>query len=145
MRIVDREKAMDVLVEKVGIKRSEDFRGVMFVPEEFRGVPAKQEHIAAAVGFNNFLGKTCCMHMWIPKPEFVVKSMICEVFEYAFQVCKLDHVFGPVSSKNTKALDLDRRLGFEEFYRLEGAMLDGSDLVMLKMARENCRWIREEA
>jgi hypothetical protein len=47
-----------------------------------------------------------------------------------------------VDSSNTRAMDIDLRLGFKEVTRFAGAALDGSDQVLLSMRKEDCRWIR---
>ena len=47
------------------------------------------------------------------------------------------------SSDLTKAMDYDKKLGFNEVLRFAGMHDDGGDLVVLEMNKANCRWIRE--
>lgn len=126
---------------RLGIEMSDDFRGVIHVPEIYRGATSNMDHVAVAVGYNGFVGKTCCMHVVIQKPEALTPRIVREAFEFPFVVCGCVAVLGMVDSLNDAALDFDRRLGFKEIDRIEGAGLDG-DLVILRMLRSDCRWLR---
>jgi hypothetical protein len=141
MEATDRVLVNDFFRDRLGIEHSSDFRGVLHVPDAYRGAPSSMDHVAIAVGYNGFVGKTCCMHVVIQKPEMMSPRIVREAFEFPFQVCGCVAVLGMVDSTNDAALTFDRRLGFKEIDRIAGAGLDG-DLVILRMLRSECRWLR---
>lgn len=134
-RITDRNVVGPIMSDLMGIRYSEDFRGVVY----YAG-----DDVAGGVAYNNFNNKVCSMHMVILKPEYVTRDIIREVFEYPFVVCKLEHILGFVDDSNDAAMAFDLRLGFDEVARLPGGAKSGKDLVILSMSKESCRWIRKE-
>lgn len=124
----------------LGLSHTDDFRGCLYIPNEFSGQMASMEHVAVAVGYNNFNGNVCSMHTVITRPDFVDRKTVRETFEYPFITCARSHVIAPVDSTNEEALDFDKRLGFKEIYRFPHGGTDG-DLVILSMSIEECRWL----
>jgi hypothetical protein len=96
-------------------------------------------HLRGVVGFDNFNGASCTMHM-AGEPGWIDKAMLHAAFDYPFNVVGCNQVLAFVPSGNTTALDIDQRLGFEVVVELEGAHPDGS-LFVLRMRRENCKWL----
>jgi hypothetical protein len=141
MEATDRTAVQSFFSDRLGLKWSDDFRGVLHVPDEFRNVPASMDHVAVAVGYNGFIGRTCCMHVVIQKPEAMSPRVVRDAFAFPFQVCGLEAVLGMVDSVNDAALDFDRRLGFTEIARIPNGGLEG-DLVVFRMTRAECRWLR---
>ena len=126
---------------RLGLHDSDDFRGVLWVPDEFRDRPASMDHVAVAVGYNAFIGRTCCMHTVIQRPEYVSPRMVREVFRYPFGVCGCEAVLALVDSTNDAAMSLDTRLGFKQVHTVPNGGTDG-DLNVLQMLRSDCRWLR---
>jgi hypothetical protein len=136
-----RDFVQSFFIERLGLKHSDDFRGVLHIPDHYAGEVARMDHVGVAVGYNNFVGRTCCMHVVIQKPEMMSPRVVREAFAFPFQVCGLEAVLGLVDSANADALDFDTRLGFTEVARIpHGGML--ADLVILRMTRGECRWLR---
>jgi len=48
---------------------------------------------------------------------------------------------GQVRASNTRALELNKHLGFSEVLRLKDGFAVGDDLVLLEMRRADCRWL----
>jgi hypothetical protein len=126
---------------KLGLHHSEDFRGVMHIPQAYQGKPAVMDDVAVAVGYNAFVGHTCCMHTVIQRPDLVSPRIVREAFEYPFVVADCVAVLALVDSTNEAALKFDTKLGFKEIDRIPGGGVDG-DLVIMKMLRSECRWLR---
>jgi hypothetical protein len=129
---------------KLGLTYSDDFRGAIYVPNEFKNQVSNPKDVAVAVGYNNFLGKTCYIHVVVQKPEFLTRAMICEAFEFPFRDCKLDYLLGPVDAVNEDAVRFNTELGFKEIVRLPNGACSGEDFIIYSMARKDCRWIRGE-
>ncbi len=139
----DRETVYEFFRNRLGLSRTDDFRGALYVPIEFQGQTADMDHVAIAVGYNNFNGNLCSMHTVIQKPEFMNRTIIREAFEFPFIRCARTHIIAPVDSTNEAALNFDKKLGFKEVYRFPEGGLDG-DMVILTMSKEECRWLGKE-
>lgn len=126
---------------RLGLHYSGDFRGVLYAPDRPDETPIQYYDIAVAVGYNSFIGKTCCMHTVVQKPELLNRRMVIAAFQYPFITCHCEAVLALVDSTNTPALDFDTRLGFKEIARIPNGGGDG-DLVVLQMLRSECRWLR---
>lgn len=125
----------------LGVRESSDFRGVLYVPDEFDGRTMEMEHIAVAVAYNGFVGRTCCMHTVITRPDLVSPRIVRNAFEYPFLRADCMAVMGLVDSDNDAALRFDSKLGFREVARIPDGGFTG-DLVVMQMLRSECRWLR---
>jgi RimJ/RimL family protein N-acetyltransferase len=131
--LVDRPPLVlwDWLSKRIGLTWSTDFVGLGRVVNG---------DLVGVVGFNNFTGTSCHMHM-AGEGRWMTRTLIRAAFEYPFKMLDLTMVFGTVPSGNIRALGIDRKLGFEELIYIPGAHPDGG-LHILQMKRENCRWLR---
>lgn len=120
--------------KRLGISYSADFRGI--------GVSRDGLSLAAVVAYNGFTGRSCFMHSAIDDPSAVSRTFVRAIFEYPFVQCKLVEVLALVDSANTRALDIDKRCGFKEVYRVEDSGLEGKDLILLRLRKSECRWLR---
>lgn len=127
--------------ERLGLHWSADFRGVLWVPEEHANEAATMDHVAVAVGYNAFIGRTCCMHTVVQRPELLNRRMVRDAFTYPFNVANCNAVLALVDSTNEAALSFDAKLGFREVLRIPDGATDG-DLVILQMLRSECRWLQ---
>lgn len=132
----DKKLAADILLREIGVQPCADMKAIFWVSD----VTGKIEWL---VGYTGFVGKVCQMHMvsfdthWSPRP------MLFACFDYPFNQLGLRSVLGIVNSTNEKALRYDKHLGFKEVLRLPGCHDDGGDIVVMKMDRDECRWIKE--
>jgi hypothetical protein len=141
IQATNREMAWEFFNARLGIHHSEDFRGVLHIPDTCLGMPANMDDVAVAVAYNAFIGKTCCMHTVIQRPDLVSPRIVREAFEYPFIVAGCNAVLALVDSTNAAALKFDTKLGFKEIDRIPDGGIDG-DLVVLRMLRSECRWLR---
>jgi len=126
---------------RLGLHHSADFRGVLYAQDRPDDSPIMMDDIAVAVAYNAFIGRTCCMHTVVQRPELLNRRMVLAAFQYPFTVCNCEAVLALVDSTNTAALDFDTRLGFKEIARIPNGGGDG-DLIVLQMLRADCRWLR---
>lgn len=115
------------LHERIQIPWSSDFRALARVVDR---------EIVGCVGYEGFTGTACMMHMAGTKPGWFNREFLRLAFQYPFDILDLPMVFGRVPSGNTKALEIDLRLGFKELIYIEGAHPDGG-LHLLQMKRED--------
>lgn len=129
--------------DRLGLHQSHDFRGVCHLaPDIAPNSPVNMDAVAVAVGYNAFIGRTCCMHVVVQRPEAMSPRIVREAFEYPFNVCGCEAVLALVDSANEPAIHFDSRLGFKEIARIENGATEG-DLVVLRMTRSECRWLRQ--
>jgi len=100
------------------------------------------EKLRGVVGFNNFIGKTCQMHVAMdPEYRFSPREMLKVCFQYAFDTRKCELILGIVNGNNFPALRYDAHLGFIELLRLSGMHVGGGDLVVLGLRRVDCEYV----
>lgn len=138
--ITDPGAVWQYMHDKLGLHHSADFRGVCHLADVHEGEAVTMEHVAVAVGYNGFIGRTCCMHVVIAKPALFSRAILREAFEFPFLIANCEAVLALVDSTNEAALSLDKRLGFKEISSIPNGGLDG-DLVLLRMLRTECRWL----
>jgi len=127
--------------DRIGLRPSEDFRGILYVPETYRGSVTNMDHVAVGIAYNAWMGRTCFMHTIVQRPELVTRQMIRRSFEYAFDHAGCEAVLAAVESHNDNIMAVVQRLGFKHLVTIPNGSLDG-DLVMLIMHRADCHWLR---
>lgn len=69
------------------------------------------------------------------------RSTLFRLFHYPFEQLGCEAISVLVPSSNPQSLNLATKLGFEPEAIVKFAAHDGSSLVVLKMFKDNCRWI----
>lgn len=95
----------------------------------------------AMVGFDDFTYNSCQMHIAMRNAHGLSRYFIGECFRYVFQTCNLGLVIGVTPCNNTRALELNRRLGFRRILTIQDGYALGTDLAIQEMRREECRWL----
>ncbi len=119
----------DWLKQRIGLPWSTDFKAFA------RVVDGK---IVGVVGYEGFTGTCCRIHM-AGEGNWINREFIKLAFDYPFKLLDLPMVFGVVPSGNTRALELNKKLGFKQLLYVEGAHPDGG-LHFLQLKRED--WMR---
>jgi hypothetical protein len=127
--------AANILLKEIGVQPCGDLQALFWIDEDNK--------IEWVIGYTAFIGKTCQMHMVNLKGGYTPKGLLFGAFDYPFNYCGLEKVFGIVNSKNVKAMEYDQKLGFTEAIRFEGVHEDDGDLVVFQMGKADCRWIKE--
>jgi len=94
------------------------------------------------VAYDGFVGKCCQMHVVNLNGKSAPRKMLWACFHYPFVQARLNYVIGVVNSNNEAAMRFDKHLGFEEMSRLPQGHDDGGDLVIMKMEKAHCRWLK---
>jgi hypothetical protein len=93
--------------------------------------------------FTGYTGASIHTHMAGFVSNWANRDFLWVVFDYPFNQLKCKKVFGQVAETNTRALEIDLKLGFKIEARIEDVFPDGACL-LLAMYREDCRWLRLE-
>ena len=118
----------------VYLHRSEDFQALGRM---------EGDRLLGVVGYNGFCGLTCQIHT-AGDGHWVSRDFIRATFDYPFRQLGMEHLFAPVAATNERALRFDKHMGFREFGRIKDGHERGTDLILLTMARADCRWIAKE-
>ena len=128
--------AADILLREVGVQPCGDLQALFWVD--------KENKIEWIVGYTAFIGKTCQMHVVnLSDTAYLPKKLVRGAFDYPFNYCGLEKVFGLVDSNNVRAMEYDQKLGFKEAIRFAEMHDSGGDLVVFEMNKADCRWIKE--
>lgn len=130
-----RNIAINILLNEIGVQPCGDLQALFWANED--------KQIEWVIGYTAFIGKTCQMHMVNLKGGYTPKELLKAAFDYPFNQCKIEKVFGIVNSKNTKAMEYDQKLGFKELMRFNEMHDDNGDIVIFGMNKADCRWIKE--
>lgn len=88
-----------------------------------------------------YTGVSIHMHTAGFAPAWATRDFLWVLFDYPFNQLGCKKVFGQVPEYNTRALEIDKKLGFKIVARIEDVFPDGACLV-LSLAREDCRWLK---
>jgi hypothetical protein len=72
----------------------------------------------------------------------IPRSFVRAGFEYAFKQLGLIRVFAWMDPAKPHPLDIDYRLGFKDAFCVPGGTLEGNDLILIELKREDCKWLR---
>lgn len=73
------------------------------------------------------------------KPE-----VLRRLFAYPFEDLGCNRITVTIEESNERSLRVCRHLGFIEEARLQGAASDGGDVIVLRLFKEECRWIEAD-
>ncbi len=100
----------------------------------------KNGELIAGVVFDNYLGRSICMHVAASGEWWLTREFLQAAFGYPFNQLGVHKIIGPVDSKNADARKFDEHLGFY----LEATIKDANklgDLLLYTMTRQQCRWV----
>jgi hypothetical protein len=81
----------------------------------------------------------CTAHMAADTPMVWRFGLHREYFNWVFET--REYVIGQIESDNPKAISMDRKFGFKEVARIPEGFRKGSDMIIMMMRREDCRYI----
>ena len=132
----ERQLGATILFNEIGVQPSLGDQYLFWLDPETKAVEW-------CIGYTSFLGKTCQMHVVNAKKKYTPRKLLWAAFDYPFNKCGCEIVFGTVNSKNEEAMKYDQNLGFKEVNRFPGVHDDGGDLVLFQMNKADCRFIKE--
>ena len=98
--------------------------------------------LLGGVIFNGFNpGGSISIHMAGFQSGWATIQLTRMVFDYCFNQLHVKKVFALVPADNSKALEINRRMGFKDEVTVADVFAD-CDLVVLSMSRDECRWLR---
>lgn len=77
-----------------------------------------------------------------PGSQWLNKEYLRFCTNYPFEFCKVQMILGYMDASNAQALRFAKHLGFREEARIGQAARDGGDILILKMRKEDCRYMK---
>ena len=107
---------------------------------EFYSMGAEKDgQLVSGIVFNNYNGSNATAHIAVSKPNKLFLELLDHAFVYAFETLGLRRLTGLVEADNSKALKLDKHIGFVEEGVMEQGGSDGQDLIVLVLWPQNYR------
>jgi RimJ/RimL family protein N-acetyltransferase len=107
----------------IAISRTED--GVLF----------------GGVLYNGFTGASINCHMAGFNPRWGSRDMLWVCFDYPFNQLGCKKIFAQIPAQNVHAIKVNLKMGFVVETVIKDVFVE-DDLVVLSMARDNCRWLK---
>lgn len=112
----------------------------------YDGAPAlgvwRQDRLVAGVTYDRYNGRHCEVSIAaVERSRWASRRTLGTLFAYPFVQLQCEALSVIVPSTNLPSLNLATKLGFRPEAIIRLAAHDGSDLVVLKMFRDDCRWI----
>ena len=114
-----------------------------YIPHRSRyvGLEAGGE-LVAVTAYEDYRVNSIVMHVAaIENKRWLNRHYLRFCFYYPFCQLKVNKVIGLVDSSNLQALKFDLNLGFTEEARIKSAAINGDDIIILTMTKEQCRFI----
>lgn len=130
-----KQVAAQILLNEIGLQPTLSQQAILWVDPDDR-------QIKWVVGFDSFVGKTCQIHTVNLGLQSMPRLLIWAGFDYPFNQLGLKTIVSTVNSTNERAMKYNNKLGFKEVLRLEGCHEDDGDIVIFRMNKKDCRWLR---
>lgn len=98
--------------------------------------------LVAGVLYDRYNGASICMHVAADGSNWLTREFLFVAFAYPFNQLGCKRITGIVNSNNVRAQRFDEHLGFTLEARLKDAMPDGADMLIYRMLRDECIWIK---
>jgi hypothetical protein len=126
----------DWFKERTHVIRCEDTQGIVAY--------AATGKIMAIMAADSFTPDSCNVHVAIDNPIVIKYGFLNECFTHLFHTARRSHVFGLVPANNSRALKFNDHIGFTEVARIPDGVGTGTDYVILRMDKAQCRWISHD-
>lgn len=113
-----------------------------FVPghDQCLGRVDDEHELLGGVIFTAYTGASVHLHMAGFRDNWATRDLIWCTFHYPFCQLNCRKVLAQVPESNTKALEIDLKLGFKIVTKIDDVYPDGG-VYVLSMGRDECRWL----
>ena len=99
-----------------------------------------EDELLGGVIFTAYTGVSIHLHMAGFRDNWANRDFLWCTFDYPFNQLGCKKVFGQVPETNTKALEIDLKLGFKIVTKIDDVYPDGG-VYVLSMSRDDCKWL----
>lgn len=108
------------------------------------GLKDSDGNLVAGMVFEAYSGTNLFAHCAIREGSSITEEFLHVCFHYCFIENNCRRITSMVDDSNTRCKRFVGRLGATEECRLTGAGLNGGDLVIFKMLKEDCKFLTED-
>lgn len=101
----------------------------------------RDDDLLGGVVFNNYTRESIEIHSASFDNHWGSRDLIFVIFDYPFNQLGVKRLFGRVAEHNVRAIRLNTKLGFKPVARIEGVYRHGIACIVMRMDREDCRFI----
>jgi RimJ/RimL family protein N-acetyltransferase len=98
--------------------------------------------LTGGVLLTGFTDASCIMHVAAFRRRWGSRDMLWVCFDFPFNQCDLERVFGVVPETNRTAIAFDLHIGFREVARIANRYRGGGADIIFAMERDACPWLR---
>lgn len=100
------------------------------------------ETLQGGVIFSDYTGESIHAHIAGLHRHWLTHDLLWMMFHYPFNQLGVKRIFGQVPENNLKALEFDLKLGFTPVVRLEGVYPGNVACIIMRMERDDCRFLQ---
>lgn len=90
----------------------------------------------------DFSGASAWLHEGSIDPHWMTRDLLWMTFHYPFEQLGMKSLIGGTPRSNTNALAFCLKVGFEYETAIKDCLPGGDDLIITRMWREKCRWLK---
>jgi RimJ/RimL family protein N-acetyltransferase len=133
--VFDTMRVLQFIKQRVPVLASENMKGLGL---------EKDSELIAGVLYEGYTGVAVWAHVAaIPGARWLNRDFLRYSLEYAYTEMGCKHIFGWVEAGNIQARRFDEHLGFRPVAQIEGAGKDGGAVVIYRMDRDDCRFLKQ--
>lgn len=117
--------------------------GAKYTPETMTVISRGEGgELYGGVIYENWSGEggSVVVHIAGFNPHWINRDILFMMFDYPFNQLRCNQAFAQVRAKNVTCLKFCQSVGWEEVITLDAVYPD-DDMVLLRMRRENCRFL----
>lgn len=108
-----------------------------------RGIMAERDgEIVGAIILDTWGHTSVQVHLAATTPMVWRHGLHIEGFNYVFNETDRSIVLGLTPASNTRALKLNKHLGFKQVYRIKDGFKLGDDLILSRIDKDECRFLK---
>lgn len=121
-------------------------RGGVIIPDGAMayGFMNKEGDLVAGLAFHDFKGDVGAVTIYAESPRWCTREHLAEMFGYVYDKMNMKYLYVTTPSKNERALKLANGVGFKKDGVLRKCGVDGDDLILSGMLREDCPFLDPE-
>jgi RimJ/RimL family protein N-acetyltransferase len=120
------------LVDRAGCEVTASFKAIKAVDSTGR--------IHGMIGYNGWTETMVIMHIALENPA-AFRSLLRWAFVYPFEQAGRQIALATVRATNTQSMNLCKRVGFKEAYRVKDGIVPGEDMIIFEMRRDACQYL----
>lgn len=102
----------------------------------------KNDFRMGGVIYSHYTGESIAMHSASWHPRWINRDLLWVSFDYPFNQLGVKRIFGQVPEDNLLARGFNENLGFEYVARVEGVFPHNVACLVMRMDRDDCRFLK---